>query len=75
MEVGAGVQNLKVGDRVCMEPGVPDPNSRAARLGMYNIDPAVTFWARSDTYFGSVLGSAVYGVSMSIGAVSELIIE
>jgi len=28
-----------------MEPGVPDPNSRASRLGMYNVDPAVTFWA------------------------------
>lgn len=45
VEVGEGVTNLKVGDRVCMEPGVPDPNSRAARLGMYNVDPAVTFWA------------------------------
>jgi D-xylulose reductase len=45
VEVGAGVQSLKVGDRVCMEPGVPDPNSRASRLGMYNVDPAVTFWA------------------------------
>ena len=45
VEVGAGVQFLKVGDRVCMEPGVPDPNSRASRLGMYNVDPAVTFWA------------------------------
>jgi D-xylulose reductase len=45
VEVGAGVQNLKVGDRVCMEPGVPDPNSRASRLGMYNVDPAVSFWA------------------------------
>ena len=28
VEVGAGVTHLKVGDRVCMEPGVPDPNSR-----------------------------------------------
>ena len=28
-----------------MEPGVPDPNSRASRLGIYNVDPAVTFWA------------------------------
>lgn len=28
-----------------MEPGVPDPNSRAARLGLYNLDPAVRFWA------------------------------
>jgi D-xylulose reductase len=43
--VGEGVTNLKVGDRVCMEPGIPDPNSRASRLGLYNIDPAVTFWA------------------------------
>lgn len=45
VEVGAGVTGLAVGDRVCMEPGVPDPNSRASRLGMYNVDPAVTFWA------------------------------
>jgi D-xylulose reductase len=45
VEVGAGVQNLEVGDRVCMEPGVPDANSRASRLGMYNVDPAVSFWA------------------------------
>ena len=42
VDVGEGVTNLKVGDRVCMEPGVPDPNSRASRLGMYNVDPAVT---------------------------------
>ncbi len=45
VEIGAGVTHLKVGDRVCMEPGVPDPNSKAARLGMYNVDPAVSFWA------------------------------
>ena len=45
IEVGAGVTDLKVGDRVCMEPGIPDANSKASRLGMYNVDPAVTFWA------------------------------
>jgi D-xylulose reductase len=45
VELGAGVTSLAVGDRVCMEPGVPDPNSRASRLGMYNVDPAVRFWA------------------------------
>jgi D-xylulose reductase len=28
-----------------MEPGIPDPNSRTTRLGLYNIDPAVRFWA------------------------------
>lgn len=45
IEVGEGVTHLKIGDRVCMEPGIPDPNSKASRLGMYNIDPAVAFWA------------------------------
>ncbi|CTQ34728.1 NAD(P)-dependent alcohol dehydrogenase [Jannaschia rubra] len=44
-EIGAEVTTLAVGDRVCMEPGVPDPNSRATRMGMYNVDPAVRFWA------------------------------
>ncbi len=45
IEVGEGVKHLKVGDRVCMEPGIPNPNSRPTRLGMYNLDPAVRFWA------------------------------
>jgi D-xylulose reductase len=45
IEAGAEVTTLKPGDRVCMEPGIPDPHSRATRLGMYNIDPAVRFWA------------------------------
>ena len=45
IEVGPEVTNLSVGDRVCMEPGIPDATSKAARLGMYNIDPAVRFWA------------------------------
>ena len=45
VEAGAGVTHLKVGDRVCMEPGIPDPNSKASRLGLYNVDPAVRFWA------------------------------
>ena len=44
-EVGSEVDNLQVGDRVCMEPGIPDPNSRPTRLGLYNLDPAVRFWA------------------------------
>ena len=45
IEVGKGVKHLKVGDRVCMEPGIPDPNGKATRLGIYNLDPAVRFWA------------------------------
>lgn len=45
VEVGSQVKYLQVGDRVCMEPGIPDPSSRASRLGLYNLDPAVRFWA------------------------------
>ncbi|WP_407155258.1 NAD(P)-dependent alcohol dehydrogenase [Bradyrhizobium sp. STM 3557] len=45
IEIGCEVRGLKVGDRVCMEPGVPNLASRASRLGKYNVDPAVRFWA------------------------------
>ncbi|MFO1121892.1 MAG: NAD(P)-dependent alcohol dehydrogenase [Hyphomicrobiales bacterium] len=44
-EVGPGVTGFKVGDRVCMEPGIPDLSSRSSKLGQYNVDPAVRFWA------------------------------
>lgn len=43
--VGASVTSLKVGDRVAMEPGIPDWTSRASQMGLYNLDPAVRFWA------------------------------
>ena len=45
IEVGADVRDLAVGDRVCIEPGVPDWSSKASRLGLYNLDPSLTFWA------------------------------
>jgi len=45
LEAGSAVTHLQPGDRVCMEPGIPDPNSRASKLGIYNVDPAVRFWA------------------------------
>lgn len=45
VEVGAAVRHLKVGDRVCVEPGIPDPNSKPSKMGLYNVDPSVRFWA------------------------------
>ncbi len=44
-EVGSEVTHLRPGDRVCMEPGIPQLDSRAVREGIYNLDPAVRFWA------------------------------
>jgi D-xylulose reductase len=45
IEVGSNVRTLRVGDRVCMEPGIPNMESRASKLGIYNVDPDVRFWA------------------------------
>ncbi|SKA27929.1 NAD(P)-dependent alcohol dehydrogenase [Consotaella salsifontis] len=44
-KVGSAVKHLKEGDRVCMEPGIPDFMSLQTLRGMYNLDPAVRFWA------------------------------
>jgi len=45
IEVGEAVKDLRPGDRVCMEPGIPNPLGRATRTGLYNLDPDVRFWA------------------------------
>ena len=45
VEAGRNVRTLKVGDRVCMEPGIPDFKSPETLRGMYNINPDVKFWA------------------------------
>lgn len=44
-EVGKGVTHLSVGDRVCMEPGIPSPDSIETKTRHYNLDPKVRFWA------------------------------
>jgi D-xylulose reductase len=59
IEVGKNVKTLKAGDRVCMEPGVPDLHSRATMEGMYNLDPAVVFWA-TPPYHGCLRESVVH---------------
>ena len=45
LEVGSRVRHLAIGDRVCMEPGIPSPGSPATLAGCYNLDPSVRFWA------------------------------
>jgi D-xylulose reductase len=59
VEVGSEVNDLKVGDRVCMEPGIPDMTSRASREGHYNLDPAVRFWATPPVH-GCLTGEVVH---------------
>lgn len=45
VEVGAGVTYLQPGQRVAIEPGVPDRTCRFCREGRYNLCPDVTFLA------------------------------
>lgn len=59
VEVGGEVSDLKPGDRVCMEPGIPDMMSRASREGHYNLDPAVRFWATPPIH-GCLTGEVVH---------------
>ncbi len=44
-EVGEGVTGLKVGDRVCLEPGITDGTCEFCREGKYNLCPDVQFLA------------------------------
>ncbi|WP_439103895.1 NAD(P)-dependent alcohol dehydrogenase [Celeribacter marinus] len=57
--VGANVAHLTVGDRVCMEPGIPNLTSRASKLGIYNVDPDVRFWATPPVH-GCLIPSVVH---------------
>lgn len=44
-KIGKNVTHLAVGDRVCMEPGIPNLSSMQSKSGFYNLDPEVRFWA------------------------------
>ena len=79
-ERGADVTHLGVGDRVCMEPGIPNPASTASKLGVYNVDPDVQFWATPPVH-GCLTPSVVHpaaftyrlpdNVTMAEGAMVE----
>lgn len=45
VEIGEGVSGLKVGDRVCLEPGISCHNCEFCRKGKYNLCPDVIFFA------------------------------
>ncbi len=80
VEIGDRVAGLKPGDRVCIEPGIPDFSSRASRIGLYNLDPSLTFWATPPVH-GCLTPEVVHpaslcyrlpdGVSQAEGAMVE----
>jgi D-xylulose reductase len=74
LEIGAGVTHLAVGDRVCMEPGIPNPRSRASRAGMYNVDPDVRFWATPPVH-GCLQPEVVHPADFTYKLPDELSLE
>jgi len=45
VQIGNDVKNLKIGDRVTMEPGIPCGRCKFCRTGHYNMCPYMVFWA------------------------------
>lgn len=80
IETGIEVKSLKVGDLVCMEPGVPNPHSPELMVGRYNLDPEISFWA-TPPFHGCLRPEVVHpekftfklpdGVSLAEGAMVE----
>lgn len=54
VKVGANVTKFKVGDKVLIEPGVPDDSCEYCRTGRYNICPNVDFMATQPNYKGAL---------------------
>jgi D-xylulose reductase len=80
IEIGSEVKTLKVGDEVCMEPGVPNPHSHELMIGRYNLDPEISFWA-TPPFHGCLRPEVIHpemftfklpkGVSLEEGAMVE----
>lgn len=54
VKAGAGVTDFKPGDKVLIEPGVPDDSCEYCRSGRYNICPDVDFMATQPNYRGAL---------------------
>ena len=54
VEIGSAVTNFQVGDRVCLEPGVPCGKCKFCLSGHYNICPDVDFLATQPNYRGAL---------------------
>ncbi len=54
IKIGSKVTKFKVGDKVLIEPGVPDDSCEYCRTGRYNICPDVDFMATQPNYRGAL---------------------
>jgi D-xylulose reductase len=74
LEIGSAVSHLKVGDRVCMEPGIPSPGSPSTLAGHYNLDPDVRFWA-TPPYHGCMRETVIHPAAFTFKLPDEVSLE
>ncbi|ACL76531.1 NAD(P)-dependent alcohol dehydrogenase [Ruminiclostridium cellulolyticum] len=63
VEVGSGVQDLKVGDKVALEPGITCGQCEFCKTGRYNLCPDVEFLA-TPPYHGSLMNYIAFPENM-----------
>ncbi len=63
VEVGSGVKNLKVGDKVALEPGITCGQCEFCKTGRYNLCPDVEFLA-TPPYHGSLMNYIAFPENM-----------
>ncbi|EPR11930.1 NAD(P)-dependent alcohol dehydrogenase [Ruminiclostridium papyrosolvens] len=63
VEVGSGVQNLQVGDKVALEPGITCGQCEFCKTGRYNLCPDVEFLA-TPPYHGSLMNYIAFPENM-----------
>lgn len=64
VEIGKGVQNLKVGDRVALEPGCTCGQCEFCKSGKYNLCPDVKFLA-TPPYHGCLMNYIAFPENMA----------
>lgn len=64
VEIGTGVENLKVGDKVALEPGQTCGQCEFCKSGRYNLCPAVEFLA-TPPYHGCLMNYIAFPENMA----------
>lgn len=71
VELGPGVENLKVGDRVALEPGVTCGQCEFCKTGRYNLCPDVKFLA-TPPYHGCFMNYIAFPENMAFKLPDEI---
>ncbi|RGW62453.1 MULTISPECIES: NAD(P)-dependent alcohol dehydrogenase [Enterococcus] len=64
-KIGANVTDFKVGDRVCIEPGIPCYKCEFCMEGHYNVCPDVDFMATQPNYKGALTNYLTHPADMT----------